>query len=129
MKYGNRPPNYFKKIIHSQIMIIILLIICFVLVKATWNIYQKTKITNERLAYTMDEITKIEERHKILSNKVSALSTDEGVEAEMRTKYRAIKEGELVSVIIDEKKNTATVSEAVKKSFWQKFLGYFGIGN
>ncbi len=131
MKYGNRPPNYFKKIIHSQIMIVILLIICFILVKATWNIYQKTKITDERLSRTMDEIKKIEDRHKILSSKVSALSTDAGVEAEMRTKYRATKEGELVAVIVDEKKNTdaATVSVADRPSFWQKIIGYFGIGN
>lgn len=125
MKYSNRSTNVFRKILRSPFTVVILLIICFILVKAAWNIHQKSKITNERLVHANEEIRKLEDRYKVLNTKVVALSTDRGIEAEMRTKYRAVKNGEMVAVIIDGKGAAPTAAPPEKTSFWKKILGLF----
>lgn len=136
MKYGNHTRTYgtkrfahrWNKIAHSPISILVLLVVSFFLIKAAWNIYNKSQITQERLVHTQEEIAKIGERHKILQSKVASLSTDAGVEAEMRTKYRATKEGELVAVIVDEKETPAAVTVVETPTFWQKILRLIGVG-
>jgi len=60
---------------------------------------------------------------------VSRLSTDEGIEAEIRSKYPAVKQGESVAVIIGDSNldsssnDTATSSiQIVHTAWWEKVL-------
>lgn len=128
MKYGNRSATRFRRIANSPFTVILLFILSFVLIKAAWNIHEKSKLTEERLRRTQTEIAKLEERHAILNKKVALLSTDEGVEAEMRTKYRAVKDGELVAVIIDEENTALALTPVSDVGIWQKLLHWIGLG-
>ncbi len=61
------------------------------------------------------ELAKLEDHQNSLANKIKYLSTDQGIEAELRTKYRAIREGESVAVIV-ENSQTANASQFASSS-------------
>ncbi len=131
MKYGNRPKMRIQRIAHSPITLVVALILCFILGKAAWGVYEKAAATEVRLSQVQSELVKLEDRHKVLASKVSLLSTEEGVEAEMRTKYRAVKEGEFVAVIVDSKTLPAlalSASTTAQKGLWGRLWAWFGIG-
>ncbi|MEK7609725.1 MAG: hypothetical protein AAB470_01215 [Patescibacteria group bacterium] len=127
MKYGNR--SIWKKVISSPITTVTVLILIFFLAKATWNIYQKASLSGAKLSQAQAELLKLQNRQSDLSRKVDHLSTDQGIEAEIRTKYPAVKAGESVAVIIDDSQ-TANVSNATSTpelSWWKKMLRIFGL--
>jgi hypothetical protein len=49
------------------------------------------------------------------------------VDAELRLKYRLVREGEGVAVIVDDAQKSAAQGTR-KLSPWQKFWGWFGVG-
>ncbi|MEK7641787.1 MAG: hypothetical protein AAB365_02215 [Patescibacteria group bacterium] len=108
MKYGNR--SLAKRIIASPLTMIAAAVLVVILAKAGWNIYGKTRLTSERLGQAQAEITKLRDRQATLAARVGYLSTEQGIETEIRTKYHAVKEGESVAVIIDESKTAAVVN-------------------
>jgi cell division protein FtsB len=129
MKYGNR--SLTKKIISSPLSLVAVLILFVILVKATWSIHQKAAVSSQRLSQAQTELAKLEAHQKDLANQISYLSTDQGVEAELRTKYRAVKAGESVAVIVDKDQQAqviqASSTAAVSASWWQKVLHFFGL--
>lgn len=126
MKYGNR--SVWNKIVASPITLVIVLLLLIVLIRATWNIHEKAGISATRLDEVNAELNRLKERQSDLSMKVQYLSTDQGLEAEMRTKYLAVKNGEWVAVIIDKNATTAPSVTQTKTStsLWQRFLATFG---
>ena len=88
MRYGKRSP--WKRIIASPISLVVMAIVVSVLSKATWNIYEKAVVSNDRLELAVAELERMKERQSDLSEKVTLLSTDQGVEAEIRTKFHAL---------------------------------------
>lgn len=100
MKYGNR--SIWKRVLGSPISLVVAGIVLVVLVKATWNISSKTIQSAEKLAQAQAELARLNERQSELQGRVGLLSTDQGIEAEIRTKFRAVREGESVAVIVDE---------------------------
>ncbi|MFA6315049.1 MAG: hypothetical protein WC648_01620 [Candidatus Paceibacterota bacterium] len=99
MKYGKR--SVWVKIRSSPIFVVVLVVLVGILAKATWSMNAKNNISEERLALARQEIDKLEERRSDLSYRVSYLSTEMGIESELRTRYRAVKDGESVAVIVD----------------------------
>ena len=119
MKRVNKP--VWKRILASPFMLLLLLIICIILTKATMNIKRKAVISNERLLQAHAELAKLESRKTDLDKKVSRLSTDYGIESEIRTKYRAVKDGESLAVIIEQnnvEQSSSTASTTSPKYGW-----------
>ncbi len=120
MKYGKRSP--WKKMLSSPFALIALVIVCGILVRATWNINQKASVGSVRLSHAQAEFSKLEQRKNDLSGKVNKLSNDEGLEAEIRTKYRAVKEGESVAVIVENQAAAAAGVVATSTEGWFRRL-------
>lgn len=72
------------------------------------------------------ELNKILERKKELAQSIDYLKTEQGIEAEIRSKFRVVKDGESVAVIVDDDKPTTTIVASSSPSLWQKFTGFFG---
>lgn len=128
MKYGNRFRN--KKIINSPFALVGVFILFVILAKATWNIHQKADTSRDRLYRAQADLAKLDKHKEDLSEQVSALSTEAGIEAALRAKFRAVKDGESIAVIVDENetnniKNTEA-STTPELSWLQKVLR--GIG-
>lgn len=127
MKYGNR--SVWQKIIRSPLALFIALMVCVILAKATWSIHQKASLSATRLEQAQAQMAKLEARRTELSAKVDALSTPEGVEAEIRSKYRAVKAGESVAVIVDDQKLATSTATSSPASWWGSILRMFGLWN
>ncbi len=134
MKNSNR--SMWKRIISSPVTMIILLIISIVIFRATWSIYDKVKLSDERLTQVQTKLDKLENRKDELSQQINTLSTKQGIEAELRTRFRAVKAGESVAVILDDPKDsrdaTSTQVALVLKAssklhWWQKLLNMIGL--
>ncbi len=115
-----------RKVLYSRTMIFFLFIIVIFLAQATWKVYKKERLTRKNLNQVADEYKKLEHRESTIKSSVDYLQTDKGVESEIRSKFRAIKPGEQVAIIInDEVKKTNTVQK--EKTIWQKVLDFFDI--
>ena len=130
MKYGNyRSQGKRFNIFRSPITLVVAAIVLVVLAKATWSIHQKVLVSATKLTQAQAELNKLQSRQQTLSAEVSRLSTDQGIEAELRTKYRAVKEGESVAVILDDSNAAAiaTASTTEEVGWWHSLWSFFGI--
>lgn len=111
MKYGkrNRPG---RSLLSSPFALVGALIVLVFVVQATGNIRSRVEISERRRLQAEAEKNKLIEHENKLVAEISRLSTDQGLESELRTKYRAMKEGESVAVIIDNKENLASLAGA-----------------
>lgn len=126
MKYGNRSP--WKRFIYSPIGIIIGCIGLFILVRAAWSIHEKAAAAGVRLSEAQAELSSLERQKEALSNSISHLSTPAGIEAALRLKYHAVKQGESVAVIVDDPSASASplASSSPSSSWWGRFLDFLG---
>ncbi len=128
MKYSNR--TFWQKISSSPFVVIIFILLIIVLIRANFRIYGKVYVSNQRLQQSQNEISRLNDRKVELISKVDKLSTGEGIESEIRSKYMAVKEGESVAVIIDDSKKdqnnniTATSSDSWFKRVWKWMVGF-----
>ncbi len=115
-----------KKRIYSKPVVIALIIILALLIQATWKIYLKERESAANLAKTENQLNLLKSRSNVLSEDLNKLTTNQGVEGEIRSKYEVAKSGEQVIVIVD--KNTATSSAAsgnIFERWWRHFLDLF----
>lgn len=104
-----------RKIILSRVGVLVLIVLIFVLIRAVWNVYTKERETRERLSEVRAEHAELSEREAFLETEIERLSTESGVEDEIRRQYGLAREGERVFVITDRMDAEAT---STKKGFW-----------
>jgi hypothetical protein len=81
---------------------------------------KKQKVINEMIV--------LEEKNRLLENKINELNSPSGIEREIRDKFAVAKNGEKVVVIVEDKESTST--EVYKeKTTWQKVLEFFGFAD
>lgn len=114
-----------NKIIHSPVF---LAIFAIALVFFSVNIiklgakYMDTK--NDRSDINK-EMVKLENRTKIIQNKIDDLKTDAGFEDKVRERFNVGKEGENLAIIVDADKTNGQEASVVKTGFWQKIKTFF----
>ena len=118
-----------RKILYSPIVLIILFIIFVILTRSLWGVYEKERISSENLSKEKTELEKLSLREKDLASALEYLKTDQGIENEIRSKFRVVREGEKVAVIVGEeatniKEQLPTVSTTTP-SLWYKILNWF----
>ena len=113
----------FKKFLFSKVAVFILFIMIFFFAKATLDVYFKEKESAKNLAEAQGEYTDLATRQATLQGDINRLSTDEGVDEEIRTRYNVAKPGENVLVIVST--STATTTQEKPESWWDKFRKLF----
>jgi cell division protein FtsB len=129
MRTGNSQLS--RKILGSPFTLFAALVVFVLLAKAAWNIHQKAILSETKLSQAQAELKKLQDHQTDINRQIGYLSTDEGIVAELKTKYRAVKPGESVAVIVD-KDQTAAIAEAsssqpVKTSWWQGVWRWLGL--
>jgi len=109
MKYGKR--HTMKKVMRSPFVLVAVLIAFIFLARGAWNIHEKASISRLRLEQAQSELAKLQSRQVGLASEIDRLSTEQGVETEIRTKYKGVRPGESVAVIIGDN-NTASETQA-----------------
>ena len=113
----------FKKVIYSKISFVILFILIILLTKATYNIYQKSKLSFDNYSQVKRDYESLKARKDMLDSEISRLKTDGGIEEEIRGKFNVAKPGETVVVIINS--STSVDVSNSSKSFWSNLWGIF----
>lgn len=111
-----------RKVLYSFTTLILLSIVFIVLLKAVWSVYKKERISSGNLEKEKLESLKLKERDKGLTDSILYLNTEEGIENEIRTKFRAVKEGESVAVIVDEQATRTPVTATSTNGFWYRLF-------
>lgn len=123
-----------SKFVYSIPVAIILLILVLVMIKASWGVYQKKIASHKAVALATQEVDSLKERKSFFESEIEYLNTPEGIEAELRERFRVGKDGEEIAVILDEEKtnqasniaSSASSTNGLSDSFYKKILGLFG---
>lgn len=111
-----------KKILYSPVVLLLLAIIFIIMLRGVWSVYKKSQISLENLEREKIELSKLIERQKNLANSIDYLKTEQGIEDEIRTKFRVVKEGEHVAVIIKEEVPKVSTEQASSSGFWYRLF-------
>ena len=88
--------NFFK-----IIGIILLCVLCIILMFSSYKLYRKYTKARHALTDTRLELSKFQDQEKKITESIDRLSHTEGLEYEIREKYRVVKPGEQLIVVID----------------------------
>lgn len=115
----------FRRLLYSKITVIILGLIAIWLSFAVWSMYKKEKDTRLKMVKQAEILDELKERETALKDEIDRLSTEKGIEEEIRSKFEVGKEGEGVIIIVDNPEEESAKKIDSKKSFWQKILDWF----
>ncbi|HJN62682.1 MAG TPA: septum formation initiator family protein [Candidatus Paceibacterota bacterium] len=114
-----------KKNTYPKMTILILFVIFLIFARATWGVYTKNMDTKENLIETQKDLENLENRKTDLENEISSLSTEKGVDAEIRSKFRVVKGGEKMILLIDSPDVASTTEVNNISNFWSEVLDLF----
>lgn len=127
MQNSNR--KYWYRLMHNPFVAIVALVLLFFLARSAWNMHRSADSVSTKLAQRSSELEKLREDQANLSAKIDSLSTQTGIESELRTKYRAVKAGESVAVIVgeDQTASSGLATSTETKGWFDGVLGWFGL--
>ncbi len=114
-----------KRVMYSRTMLVVLLVVLVLVSKGTWNVYGKMESSRENFEKSERELEKLKTRQSALANQIDYLKTDQGIESEIRQKFRVVKEGEEIAVIVDDVQKVSEATTTPQKSLWTKFKSIF----
>jgi len=117
-----RVRNKNRKALYSGWTLIVLLFVIFIVGRSTLSVSQKEKETKNNLNNANEELVELEDRRELLVKEIRKLSTERGVEEEIREKFRVVKSGEEMLMLIDGPE-TASSEEEEETGFWSKIFG------
>lgn len=91
-----------KRILFSKTSVVILALLVILLMRATWSIYTKVQLTRANLDTINRDYTKLKSREVDLTKHITDLQSGDGIEAQIRQKFRVIKAGEQIAVIVND---------------------------
>lgn len=94
--------KHIKRLTYSKPVLVLLAVLLVLVGRATWNVYEKERHTQEKLLAAAEELAELQVRESELEENVASLGTQEGIEQELRDMYGVAREDEHVIVIVEE---------------------------
>ena len=114
-----------KRILYAPISILVLAVLLVFLVRGAIRAYQDERVSRRELQNLQQSSAELAEREAFLQREIERLSSDRGLEEELRNKYPVAKEGESVVIIVDPKEDEDGSIPAESKGFWSRILDFF----
>lgn len=114
----------FRNFIYNKFTLSVLFVIVLLALHSTWKVYQKRKESFAMMSASMVRLNELEQRDRELELKIKKLSTESGLEEEIRSKFNVAKDSENIVIIVREE-DSGTTTEVTKPSLWSKFKGLF----
>jgi len=113
--------------VYSGFSVSILIILVLFLAKGVFNIYQKEAESEKVKQSSLKNLNDLKDRQEKLNSEISNLNTTSGMEAEIRSKFSVVKQGEQVIVIVPADVSTSTLEKEqnIFEKMWNKFLSFF----
>jgi cell division protein FtsB len=121
---NNTPSHHADHIFFKVVKVAILFIMCIVLIFSSYKLYRKYHRTRLALVDAETELAKLQDSEQSINKSIDRLSSTEGIEYEVRDKYRVTKQNEKMIVVIDNQveptaiENTTSTSKFVKFKEW-----------
>jgi cell division protein FtsB len=71
------------------------------------------------------QLVELEQKQVVLDHKIEDLSTEKGLEAEVRQRYRVVKPGEHLVIVVDNEDTSQAPGQ--KSGFWAKLRMFVGL--
>lgn len=107
-----------RRLLYSNITVIILLGLLFIAGKELWDIFKKRERAEEALARVQGQYEDLVQRREFLSSEIGVLDTGEGVESKLRERYPIAKSGEKVIMLINNEEASST--QELEVGWWSK---------
>ncbi|MFH1402017.1 MAG: septum formation initiator family protein [Patescibacteria group bacterium] len=126
MDFGFKKKNKINGMIYSWPVIFVLLCVALLLIKSVFNIYQSEKQSRVNKEQSEKMATSLRERNDAIASEIELLKTEKGIEMEIRDKFRVVKEGEQLAVIINSgEKPEKQSGDIAEITMWRKILNFF----
>ena len=113
------------KFVHSPIFLAFLVILALFLLKAVWDLFEKSQDARIAAESVQREYEELVVREAALKESLARLESSDGVESEIRQKFGVVKEGEEVVIVLPEDTTNAKQGMEKEEGWWQKFLSFF----
>jgi len=114
-----------KRLLYSKVTLIILALLVIWLSFNVFSMYKKERDTRLRRIEQREVLDELEGREASLKEEIERLSTERGIEQEVRSKFEVGKEGEEVVIIVDNPDDEDVNKKEIEKTFWQKIFSWF----
>ncbi len=115
-----------KEKLYSFWSVLVLFVIFLFLANGVWNIYQKEKESSSLDLDSKAKLDALSSQADQLKSNINKLSTDTGIDEELRLKYGVVKPGEeMIVVVPDDSATTSTSTESVYSKFLEKIKSFF----
>ena len=115
-----------KEKLYSFWSVFALFVILLFLANGVWNIYQKEKESSTLDSDSKAKLEALSSQAGQLTTNINKLSTDTGIDEELRLKYGVVKPGEeMIVVVPDDSATTSTSTGSVYSRFLEKIKSFF----
>ena len=90
-----------RRLIYSLPSVIILLLIFVALARSVWTVYKSSSSAVDMRIVAEKDLAELQARKTALETKMADLNTERGEEEELRGKFRVVRPGENMIVIVD----------------------------
>lgn len=104
-----------KRIVYTRAAVVLLLMPTLLLAYATYNAFLKERQTAQRREAIAAELGALEKREQALQEEIERLSTDRGIEEEIRSKFDVGRKGEKLIVIVEPEQEAEAQAEFKEK--------------
>jgi cell division protein FtsB len=107
------------------LFILFLSVLAVFLLISNWNMYRKMSEAKKNGILANQKLEELKNRKGDLERKIDMLSTDSGIEKEIRDRFPLVKSGEEVIMIVESSKKSKDDSfVADKPSLWNRFVDW-----
>jgi cell division protein FtsB len=110
---------------YSPLAMVILGVVLFFLARSAFNVYHAEERSRQELLSTQQEYKNLTEKSDFLTSEIEKLGSVEGLEEELRNKFRVVKEGEKMVIIVEPSTVASTSPDAGGKGFWANVVNFF----
>ena len=126
MHYDIKKRNKVGKIIYSWPILVLTAGLIVLAAKNVFEVYKNEHTSRLNREKSEKVLMSLEERNNFIVSGIETLQTEKGIEAEIRNKFRVVKEGEQLAIIINSDKDKQKIIDAVEKEkIWTKIWNFF----
>ena len=116
-----------RSIIYSKWILLLAIIALVFFARSTFTLWQKERDTKKTVDTLKNELETLAAKEKNLSSRVASLKTERGVEEAIRDKFKVVKEGEGVIVVVDQNKPSDNITASVSglQAIFDRFFDIF----
>ena len=116
-----------KQVLYAPVTIVLLALVLFFLARAAMNGYRSEQNSRRELVNAERNVADLSVRSDFLQREIDKLSSEPGLEAELRNKFPIVKEGEKMVIIVEPAEGSTNTSGNSKLGFWGRILDFFGL--